>query len=84
MAAVETILLLGLIICAVAANFTRKLLPTVIVYAAFGTILSVVWLMLKAEDLAITEAAVGVGIDAILFLLALRGIHRIDSTEDRQ
>ncbi len=82
MAAVETLLLLGLIACAVAANLTKKLLPTVIVYAAFGTILTVLWLLLKAPDLAITEAAVGVGIDSILFLLALRRMHRMDGTED--
>jgi uncharacterized MnhB-related membrane protein len=78
----EIILMLGLIVCAVAANFTKKLLPTIIIYAAFGTMLSVIWLLLNAPDLAITEAAVGVGIDSILFLLALRSMHRIDGTED--
>ena len=82
MAAVETLLLIGLIVCAVAANLTRKLLPTIIIYAAFGTMLSVIWLLLKAPDLSITEAAVGVGIDTILFLLSLRSMHRIDGTED--
>ena len=79
---VELLLLLGLIACAIAVNFTRGLLKTIIIYAAFGTMLSVIWLLLKAPDLAITEAAVGVGIDSILFLLALRGMHRIDGTED--
>ena len=43
-----------------------------------------IWLLLKAPDLAITEAAVGVGIDTILFLLALRSMHRIDGTEDEE
>ena len=82
MKTIEMLLLIGLIVCAVAANFTRKLLPTIIIYAAFGTMLSVIWLILRAPDLAITEAAVGVGIDTILFLLALRSMHRIDGTED--
>ena len=84
MQTVALLLMLGLIVCAVAANFTRRLLPTVIIYAAFGTMLSVIWLLLKAPDLAITEAAVGVGIDTILFLLALRRMHRIDGTEDEE
>ena len=84
MQTVELLLMLGLIVCAVASNFTRRLLPTVIIYAAFGTMLSVIWLLLKAPDLAITEAAVGVGIDTILFLLALRRMHRIDGTEDEE
>ena len=72
----QYLLLIGLLICAVAVNFTRHLLPTVIIYAAFGTMLSVIWLLLRAPDLAITEAAVGVGIDTILFLLALRSMRR--------
>ena len=84
MAAIEILLMAGLIVCAIAANFTRKLLPTIIIYAAFGTMLSVIWLLLKAPDLAITEAAVGVGIDTILFLLAWRSMHRIDGTEDEE
>ena len=70
--------LVMLLVCAVAANFTRQLLPTILIYAAFGTMLSVIWLLLKAPDLAITEAAVGVGIDTILFLLALRSMRRAD------
>ena len=78
MIAIEYLLLLSLLVCAVAANFTRQLLPTILIYAAFGTMLSVIWLLLKAPDLAITEAAVGVGIDTILFLLALRSMRRAD------
>ena len=84
MKTIEMLLLIGLIVCAVAANFTRKLLPTIIIYTAFGTMLSVIWLILRAPDLAITEAAVGVGIDTILFLLALRSMHRMDGTEDEE
>ncbi len=79
-AVIQTILLIGLIVCAVAANFTRKLLPTVIIYATFGTMISVIWLLLRAPDLAITEAAVGVGIDSILFLVAIRRMSRLDKT----
>ncbi len=79
-ATVQTLLLIGLIICAIAANFTDKLLPTVIIYATFGTMISVIWLLLRAPDLAITEAAVGVGIDSILFLVAIRRMSRVDKT----
>lgn len=82
MKVVEILLLLGLIICAVSVNFTRRLLPTIILYDAFGTMLSILWLLLLAPDLAITEAAVGVGIDSILFLLALHRMHQLDGTED--
>ena len=77
MVVVEYLLLISLIACAIAANFTQGLLPTIIIYAAFGTLLSIIWLLLKAPDLAITEAAVGVGIDSILFLVAF---HRMRGT----
>lgn len=82
MEVLEYILLTGLILCAVAANLTKKLLPTVLIYTTFSVMLSVIWLLLQAPDLAITEAAVGAGIDTVLFLLALRGIHKIDGTGD--
>ncbi|MBQ1391561.1 MAG: DUF4040 domain-containing protein [Firmicutes bacterium] len=81
---IEYLLLAGLVVCAIAANFTRNLLSSVIIYAAFGTIMSVIWLILKAPDLAITEAAVGVGIEAVLFLLALRSFRRTDRTRKDQ
>ncbi|MBR1457409.1 MAG: DUF4040 domain-containing protein [Oscillospiraceae bacterium] len=84
MIALEYLLLIGLIVCAVAANFTRNLLPTILIYATFGTMLSVIWLLLKAPDLAITEAAVGVGIDTILFLLAIRSMRHFVGTGDEK
>ena len=84
MIALEYLLLIGLIVCAVAANFTRNLLPTILIYATFGTMLSVIWLLLKAPDLAITEAAVGVGIDTILFLRAIRSMRHFVGTGDEK
>ena len=72
------VLLLLLVICAVAVSATRKLLPAVIIFMSYSMIMSIVWLLLRAPDLAITEAAVGVGIDTILFLLALRSMRRHD------
>ena len=84
MLVIEYLLLIGLVVCAIAANFTRSLLSSVIIYSAFGTIMSVIWLLLKAPDLAVTEAAVGVGIETVLFLLALRSFRRTDRTRKDQ
>lgn len=84
MIVVEYLLLIGLIICAVAVNMTKKLLPTVIIFATFGTMVSVIWLLLKAPDLAITEAAVGVGIETILYLLTIRSVHNFEGIEDEE
>lgn len=42
MVAIEYLLLIGLIVCAIAVNVTKYLLPTVIISVTFGTMLSVV------------------------------------------
>ncbi len=72
------ILLLGLIICAVATALTKRLMTAVIIYSSYSIIMALVWLMLQAPDLAITEAAVGAGITGVLFYLTLRRIDLID------
>ena len=79
---VECILLLLLIITGVTAPLQKHPLLMVITFTTFGLVMSVIWMLLQAPDLAITEAAVGVGIDTILFLLALRSMHHLDGTGD--
>ena len=45
---------------------------------SFSLIMSVVWVLLQAPDLAITEAAVGAGITSILLFVALDQIKKIE------
>lgn len=75
------ILLTCLVICTVAVAIIRKPLTAVVIYLAYSVIMSVVWLLLEAPDLAITEAAVGAGITSILLFLTLRRIDLIDQDE---
>ena len=70
MQALMTLLLILLVICAVAVSAQRKLLAAVIIFMSYSMIMSIVWLLLRAPDLAITEAAVG--ITSVLFFIALR------------
>ena len=72
MQALMTLLLILLVICAVAVSAQRKLLAAVIIFMSYSMIMSIVWLLLRAPDLAITEAAVGAGITSVLFCIALR------------
>lgn len=72
------LMLLFLIVCAVAVSVTKKLLTSVIIYMAFGSVMSVIWIYLQSPDLAITEAAVGAGVTSILFFVTLKKIHAID------
>ena len=73
---VECLLLLLLIVCAIGAPLAKRGLSAVILYTAFGLILSVIWLILESPDLAITEAALGAGVTGVLFYVTLKKIKR--------
>ena len=70
--------------CAVAVSLTRDLLSAVIVFMIQGLAMSVVWILLQAPDLAITEAAVGTGISTVLMLAALKKIQSVQRKEERR
>ena len=76
------LMLLFLIGCALAVSLTRKLLTAVIIFMSYSLAMSVVWIVLKAPDLAITEAAVGAGITSILFFLTLDRIREMKGDRD--
>ena len=78
------LLLAGLLVCAVATALVKKPLRAVIIYMAYSIIMSVIWILLEAPDLALTEAAVGAGITGILFFLTLRRIDRDADVEETQ
>lgn len=84
MEVLNVILLAVIVICAVAVSLTRELLSAVIIFMIQGLTMSVVWIMLQAPDLAITEAAVGTGISTVLMLAALKKIHFIQGKEKRR
>ena len=84
MEVLHVILLAVIVICAVAVSLTRELLSAVIIFMIQGLTMSVVWIMLQAPDLAITEAAVGTGISTVLMLAALKKIHFIQGKEKRR
>ena len=60
------ILLTLIVICAIATIFTKRLLTAVVIYMSFSVIMSIIWALLQAPDLSITEAAVGAGVTSIL------------------
>ena len=65
------ILLLFLLICAAAAVRTKDLLGSVIMLCAYSLTMTLIWTMLNAVDVALTEAAVGAGIVTVLMIAAL-------------
>ena len=77
----EVLMLVFLICCAIGTVCTRNLLSSVIVFMAFSAVMSVIWLVLESPDLSITEAAVGAGVDTILFIVTLKRINALKGTE---
>src|SRR6056297_3559567 len=67
----EGALLLFVLTCALGTALLQDTLAAVIAFAAYSLGISIIWLVLQAPDVGLTEAAVGAGIMTILFLLAL-------------
>ena len=67
----EGSLLLFVVCCALGTALLKDTLAAVIAFAAYSLGISIIWLVLQAPDVGLTEAAVGAGIMTILFLLAL-------------
>jgi uncharacterized MnhB-related membrane protein len=75
--ALNVLLLVFILVCAVAVSVTKDLLTSIIIFMAQSVAMSVVWILLRAPDLAITEAAVGAGITTLLMFVTLKKLHAI-------
>jgi len=75
---VAGILLLFLVLCAAAACLSKKLIVSLVIFMGYSLIMSVIWLVLEAPDLAVTEATVGAGVTSILFFVTLQRLRLID------
>ncbi len=83
METLSTLLLIFILFCAVAVSLTKDLLTSIIIFMAQSTAMSVIWLLLRSPDLAITEAAVGAGVTSILMFVALKKLHAIKTRRDK-
>ncbi|MBN1133386.1 MAG: DUF4040 domain-containing protein [Methanosarcinaceae archaeon] len=69
--ALDISMLIFLVISAVAAIAVKDLLSSVIILSLYSLIMAIVWVELRAVDVAFTEAAVGAGITTVLFILTI-------------
>lgn len=79
---IEIAILILIIICGIATCVTKNLMVSMIIFMIYSVFMSVSWAILRAPDLAITEAAVGAGISSILMFITLKRVHRLRD-EDR-
>ena len=73
----EIFLLIVLVVTAIAVSLTKRTLTSIIIFTTFSLVMSILWIIIKSPDLAITEAAVGAGITSLLFYIVLRNIGEI-------
>ena len=70
--------LLGLVIvCGICTCLSKNLMVSLVIFMAYSVIMSVIWALLQAPDLAVTEAAVGAGVSSVLMFLTLKKIRDI-------
>lgn len=66
------VLLLLLVLAALSVFIFEDMLYVVIIFGGYSTIMSLVWQQLNAPDIAITEAAVGVGISILMITVVTK------------
>jgi uncharacterized MnhB-related membrane protein len=67
-----------IIIAAFFAAFKKDLLQAVIASSVISLGLSVIFYILQAPDVALTEAAIGVALSTIIFVIAIRNTKRME------
>lgn len=77
----EILLLAFVLASAIGAAVLRDTLASVLAFAAYSLGMSIIWVLLQAPDVGLTEAAVGAGVMTILFLVALANTVRPSEDE---
>lgn len=82
----DSLLVLILLWLSWAALSSRDLFRGIVLFIAFGLVLSMAWARLGAPDVALAEAAIGAGLTGALLLATwgrLPGHSKDDGTDDR-
>lgn len=64
-----------LIMIALGVTFSKKILTNIIIFTVYSLLMSLLWLLMEAPDLALTEAAVGAGATTAIFIFAYSRIR---------
>ena len=70
------ILSIVIVLAALISLFYRDLLASVISYSVFGLVMTVLFFLLDAPDVAIAEAAIGAALTVCIFVIAIRMTRR--------
>jgi len=72
------LILILLIVLSLYTLSSRDLLHGIIALSAFSLLSAILFYILYAPDVAITEAAVGAGVSTVVFVWAIRSTERKD------
>ena len=78
MVILNAVIIIFLIVCAIAVEKTKDLLSAVIIFSAYSLLMSVLWLVLKTPDVALTEAVIGAGVTSLLFVAVISKTKRYE------
>lgn len=66
------VLLFILLIAALAIYFIKDLVHAIIIFGAYTLTMALIWLQMNSPDLAITEAAAGIGMTILMMVVIFR------------
>ena len=76
-----TVLGIIMIMAAFIAIYQKNLLSAIVAAGVISLLASVIYILLAAPDVAMTEAAIGSGLTTIVFLYALNKIKKMKAKE---
>jgi len=74
----NVVLIVFLILSAIAVQRTKDLLSAVIIFTSYSLMMALLWLLLRAPDVAMTEAALGAGVTTSLFIVVISRTGRME------
>ncbi len=72
----------AMIAAAILAVYVKNLVASVVAVGVVSLFASIVYLLLQAPDVAMTEAAIGAGLSTVIFLYALHKTRDVEEEND--
>ncbi len=83
-ACIEYIIVAIMVVSAILAVEWRDLLAAAVGMAAVSLFASLLFFMLQAPDVAMTEAAIGAALSAAVFIFAIKRTQRFETEEEEK
>lgn len=74
MSIINTLIIIGMVVCAVITTVVDDTLSAVISMGAVGSFVALEFLLLHAPDVAIAEGSVGAVLTPVIFMIALKKV----------